>query len=163
MDYGVIFAKNGVSIADNAFAYNAGKGMRDIFAYEIARNLGLDNATLDAGGPLNLMSETTFPASPGDIFPDGLMLGQLTSNQVARARSMPFAVSLPLAEQDQYPPKTPPPVLSIHLSDTNVVISWAEPISPCRPSPGSTHSGRTRRIHILRSSCPLKAGRICFG
>lgn len=104
--YGMIFPQNGACVADSAFAYAAGKGMRDIVAYEVARNLGLDNDTLGASAdPLNLMkTRGPYPSGLEDIFPDGAGYGHLTPEQIAMARRTPFAVALPASEWYEYPP-----------------------------------------------------------
>lgn len=104
--YGGLIEKNGVTIANSAFAYGGGAGMRDIFAYEVARNLGLNNDTLGATNDTrNLMkSSGPYPTSITNIFPDGLAYCHLTTAQVSRARDASFAVDLPENERYEYPP-----------------------------------------------------------
>jgi hypothetical protein len=97
---GSLVERNGVTIADSAFSYAGGAGMLDIFAYEIARNLGLNNSDLGAStDPKNLMKlGGPYPTSINDIYPDGEGYGHLTEQQVERARSTSFAVQVVLEE-----------------------------------------------------------------
>jgi len=131
-NFGTLIERNGVSIADPAFAYGGGAGMRDIFAYEVGRNLGLDNGTPGASSdPNNLMkSSGPYPTSITNIYPDGAAYGHLTSEQVAMARRFSFAVSLPAAQQYSYPPPaTNPPTLSITAVADEISLSWPYPSS----------------------------------
>jgi hypothetical protein len=100
-----LIEENGVTIANSAFAYGGGAGMRDIFAYEVARNLGLDNDTFGATNDLkNLMKLSgPYPTSITNIFPDGLAYCHLTTSQISRARAAKFAVNLAENEQYEYP------------------------------------------------------------
>lgn len=125
--YGILIERNGVSIANSAFAYGGGAGMRDIFAYEVARNLGLDNGTLGASSdPNNLMKPSgPYPTSITNIYPDGAGLGHLTADQIAQARRYSFAVNLPPGEQYTYPAvATNAPHLKISISAAQVTIAW---------------------------------------
>lgn len=101
---GRLFEKNGVSIAQSAFNYSSsgGIGMRDIFAYEVSRNLGLNNESSDPDNlfgalsdPKNLMKLSgPYPTSADDIYPDGSGWGHLTPDQISRVREASYAVSL---------------------------------------------------------------------
>lgn len=127
---GILIERNGVSIADSAFAYGGGLGMRDIFAYEVARNLGLDNDNLGAANdPNNLMKPSgPYPTSITNIYPDGAGFGHLTATQIAKAREYSFAVGLPSNEQYAYPvTATNAPSLKIALSAAQVTLSWPTP------------------------------------
>lgn len=128
--YGFLIERNGVSIADSAFAYGSGAGMRDIFAYEVARNLGLDNGTLGApGDPNNLMKPSgPYPTSITNIYPDGTAFGHLTTSQIAMARRFSFAADLPSAQRYTYPVlETNAPQLKIAISASQVTVSWPDP------------------------------------
>jgi len=102
--YGMLIERNGVSIANSAFAYGGGAGMRDIFAYEVARNLGLNNGNLDAPSDVNNLMKPSgpYPTSITNIYPDGLAYCHLTPAQIVRARSASFAVDLPADQQYTY-------------------------------------------------------------
>ncbi len=129
-NFGTLIERNGVSIADSAFRYAEGAGMRDIFAYEAARNLGLDNGTLGALGDANnlMKSSGPYPTSITDIYPDGAAYGHLTADQIAMARRFSFAVSLPPDQQYTYPAAEPnAPQLRIEISAGQVIISWPNP------------------------------------
>ena len=103
--FGVVFAKNGVSIANAAFNYNSGAGMLDVIAYEVGRNLGLRatydpipqaemlGANLDSRNLMYSRPVNQYPSSLGQIYPDGLGYGLLTTAQGDRAIETMFTVS----------------------------------------------------------------------
>ncbi|GEM_PF-2304196 len=124
--YGMVFPQNGVSIANSAFGYASGNGMRDIFAYELARNLGLDNDTLGApSDPMNLMKTSgPYPTSLDDIFPTGAGYGHLTPEQIAMARSTTFASDLAPGDQYSYYDEIPEPASAAAVS-AGLLALWA--------------------------------------
>lgn len=84
---GFTFVRNGIAIANSAFALNA----RTVLAHEIGHTLGLDHATFGASGQSNLMSQTIVPSGGielGNIFPLGEGYGQLNAAQITQARSI---------------------------------------------------------------------------
>lgn len=107
LPFGTLREKNGMAIADGAFSYAGGLGMRDIFAHELGHNLGLyhgtdENGVEEAVGELNLMSRTsTFPTSEAEIYPQGNQLGQLNSYQINERvyKVSPYVKDLPANEQ----------------------------------------------------------------
>ncbi|NEQ49793.1 MAG: hypothetical protein F6K11_06610 [Leptolyngbya sp. SIO3F4] len=86
---------NGVLVSDDVFTFNNGAGRIDVISHEIGHNLGLRHSTFGAGPANNVMtggSSRTIPDSIDDIFPDGEGLSQLTSAQIAEARSSGFLI-----------------------------------------------------------------------
>ena len=105
---------NGIAVADNIFAANSGVDRLDVIAHEIGHNLGLDHTTFGAGGNTNVMSAGRLvPASQADIYPDGQHLGQLTSQQIAQARTSPLVDLLP-------------PTMTIGSQTNKIVVSWLQ-------------------------------------
>jgi len=125
--YGMLIERNGVSIANSAFAYGGGAGMRDIFAYEVARNLGLNNGNLDASSDVNNLMKLSgpYPTSITNIYPDGVAYCHLTPAQIIRARSASFAVALTADQQYTYVGGT--------LATIGTLISSANPSLPGQP------------------------------
>lgn len=123
--FGSLIEKNGVSIANSAFNYASGNGMRDIFAYEIGRNLGLDNTTLNASSdPNNLMNPSIAITSIDQIFPTGNGWGHLTPEQIVMARSTTFAVDLAPGDQYTYNDEIPEPA-SVGAASAGLLALWA--------------------------------------
>ena len=102
-EFDVLNQQNGVTIADSAFSYG-GSGMLDIFAYEIGRNLGLDQGLHgQPSDPVNLMKPSgPFPTSLSQIHPDGAGYGHLTTDQVNAAKLTSFVKNLDPSEYYYY-------------------------------------------------------------
>lgn len=102
-EFGILMQQNGVSIADSAFSYG-GTGMLDIFAYEIGRNLGLDQGLHgQPSDPVNLMKPSgPYPTLLSQIHPDGAGYGHLTTQQINMALTTSFVKALDPAEYYYY-------------------------------------------------------------
>ena len=121
LPFGILRPKNGIAIADSAFSFAGGAGMRDIFAHELGHNLGLYHGANESGvvlatGEQGLMSRAgSFPSGVDDIFPDGAQLSQINAAEAARIHAVSmFVFPLPLEEQYEYPPSATAPVLEMH-------------------------------------------------
>ena len=118
LPFGILRPKNGIAIADSAFTFAGGKGVRDIFAHELGHNLGLYHGMNESGvilssGEQSLMSRAgRFPSGILDIYPEGARLAQINAAEVLRLHAVStFVKPLPLEEHYEYPRLTSAPII----------------------------------------------------
>lgn len=91
-----------IAIADAVFGQGTGGERLDTIAHEIGHNLGLPHTSPEEGETSppsdNLMttgSERTVPDSIDDIYPDGLQLDRLTSDQISTVMESDLVQAIP--------------------------------------------------------------------